>query len=87
MLLSSRWIYTLYLMIDANFRAQCKDRGLEDVELAPGWSYYVEENAYQAHVEVCKGQKEVRGQPLYVSLLIDCTFNRRTAAPPNIMRS
>ncbi|KAI0688809.1 hypothetical protein C8Q76DRAFT_772031 [Earliella scabrosa] len=46
-----KWMYTLYLMIDANFRARCKDRGFDDVELAPGWSYYVEETAYQAHVK------------------------------------
>ncbi len=55
----ARWLYTLYLMIDANFRARCKDRGIEDIELAPGWAYYVEEKAYQAHVAACKGQKEV----------------------------
>ena len=54
-----RWLYTLYLMIDANFRARCKDRGFDDIELAPGWSYYVEEKAYQKHIAACAGQKEV----------------------------
>ncbi|RPD52385.1 hypothetical protein L226DRAFT_474292, partial [Lentinus tigrinus ALCF2SS1-7] len=54
----SKWLYTLYLMIDANFRARCKDRRIDDVELALGWAYYVEETAYQVHVAACKGQKE-----------------------------
>lgn len=46
-------------MIDANFRARCKDRGIKDIELAPGWSYYVEEKAYQKHIRQCKNLKEV----------------------------
>ncbi|TFK79078.1 hypothetical protein K466DRAFT_606418 [Polyporus arcularius HHB13444] len=54
----SKWLYSLFLMIHANFRARCKDRGLDDVELAPGWAYYVEEEAYQAHVKRCRNQKE-----------------------------
>ncbi|KAH9885585.1 hypothetical protein C8Q73DRAFT_795737 [Cubamyces lactineus] len=44
------WLYTLYLMMDANFRCRCKDRGLDDVELAPGWSYYVHEEKFREHV-------------------------------------
>ncbi|KAI0643898.1 hypothetical protein C8Q79DRAFT_1002434 [Trametes meyenii] len=45
------WIYTLYLMMDANFRCRCKDRGLEDIELAPGWSYYVEEAKFREYLK------------------------------------
>ncbi|KAI0650174.1 hypothetical protein C8Q79DRAFT_1108642 [Trametes meyenii] len=44
------WIYTLYLMMDANFRCRCKDRGLEDIELAPGWSYYVDESDFRKYL-------------------------------------
>lgn len=57
--LDYRWLYTLFLMIDANFRARCKDRNLDDLELASGWSYYVEETKYQAHVKACAHRKEV----------------------------
>ncbi|TFK80022.1 hypothetical protein K466DRAFT_504583, partial [Polyporus arcularius HHB13444] len=54
-----RWIYTLFLMLDANFRAKLKDRGLEDAELGPGWSYYVENSKFQAHslADSCRTQK------------------------------
>lgn len=52
-------MYTLFLMIDANFRARLKDRGFDDFELAPGWSYYVEESAYLKHVAKFAAQKEV----------------------------
>ncbi|KAH9884045.1 hypothetical protein C8Q73DRAFT_661408, partial [Cubamyces lactineus] len=44
------WLYTLYLMMDANFRCRCKDRGLDDVNMAPGWSYYVEQSRFHEHV-------------------------------------
>ncbi|KAI0689410.1 hypothetical protein C8T65DRAFT_700260 [Cerioporus squamosus] len=53
-----RWLYTLYLMIDANFRARCKDRGIEDIHLAPGWSHYVKESAYQKHLARARNDKE-----------------------------
>ena len=29
-------------MLDANFRLKLKDRGFKDMELAPGWAYFVE---------------------------------------------
>ncbi|RDX40229.1 hypothetical protein OH76DRAFT_1366517, partial [Lentinus brumalis] len=45
-----KWIYTLFLMVDANFRAKLKDRGLADVEIGSGWWYYVEQSKFQAHV-------------------------------------
>ncbi|KAJ3509664.1 hypothetical protein NMY22_g16220 [Coprinellus aureogranulatus] len=44
------FLYTLYLAIDANFKLKGKDRGLDDIELAPGWGAFVEELAYQAHI-------------------------------------
>lgn len=54
----SRWMYTLFLMMDANFRAQCKDRGFDDIHLAPGWSYYVEETRYQEHLNARSGDRQ-----------------------------
>ncbi|RDX40145.1 hypothetical protein OH76DRAFT_1423890 [Lentinus brumalis] len=57
-----RWLYTLFLMLDANFRAKCKARGLDDYELGPGWSYFVEETKYQAHLKRHGAQKEQDNQ-------------------------
>ncbi|KAL1937896.1 hypothetical protein VTO73DRAFT_12789 [Trametes versicolor] len=45
------WLYTLYLMMDANFRCRCKDRSLDDVSLAPGWSYYVDQKKFQDYLQ------------------------------------
>ncbi|KAH8113739.1 hypothetical protein DFH11DRAFT_1509928, partial [Phellopilus nigrolimitatus] len=42
-----RWLYTLVLAIDANFRLKSKDRGVaDDPELGPGWAYLVEPVMY-----------------------------------------
>ena len=41
-----RWLYTQYLEMDANFKLKLKERGFKDVELAPGWAYFVEEAEY-----------------------------------------
>lgn len=50
-------------MIDANFRARCKDRGLDDVDLEPGWSYFVESSKYKAHLAKHGRAKEVGTTP------------------------
>ncbi|KAH8089855.1 hypothetical protein BXZ70DRAFT_909950 [Cristinia sonorae] len=52
------WLYFLSLMVDANFRLRCKDRGLDDVELGSGWAFFVEENAYLHHVAEFADQGE-----------------------------
>ncbi|KDQ54200.1 hypothetical protein JAAARDRAFT_60933 [Jaapia argillacea MUCL 33604] len=44
------WLFTLYLAINANFRQKSKDCSVIDVELTPGWAYFVEENGYQQHL-------------------------------------
>ncbi|TCD62334.1 hypothetical protein EIP91_007053 [Steccherinum ochraceum] len=45
------WIYFLFLMMDANFRLRCRDRGLATIALAPGWAYFVKEGPYLKHVK------------------------------------
>ncbi|KAG6825043.1 hypothetical protein H0H92_005019, partial [Tricholoma furcatifolium] len=57
--LTVRWLYTLFLAMDANFKLRLKKRGLSDVDLAPGWAYYVEENAYQSHLSNYIEQPEI----------------------------
>ena len=55
-----RFLYILYLAVDANFKLKGKDRKLQDIELMPGGGAFVEESAYQAHICNYIGQPEVR---------------------------
>lgn len=55
-----RWLYTQFLAVDANFKLKLKDRGLKDVELSPGWAYFVEEDTYQSVVGSFADETEVR---------------------------
>lgn len=55
-----RWLYTLYLSVDANFKLRSKDRGAQDVYLGPGWAYVVEETKYKDHIKQFANTKEVR---------------------------
>lgn len=55
-----RWLYTQFLAVDANFKLKLKDRGFQDIELAPGWAYFVEEESYQDAVNKLRDETEVR---------------------------
>lgn len=57
--LLSRFLYTLFLAVDANFKLKGKDRGIHDPELAPGWASFVEEGRYQEHIRQYVDQPEV----------------------------
>jgi len=57
----SRFLYTLFLAVDANFKLKSKDRGIKDFQLDPGWGCYVENSRYEKHIanyvdepEVCR---------------------------------
>jgi hypothetical protein len=54
-----RFLYTLFLAADANFKLKGKDRGINDPELAPGWASFVEERRYQEHIMQYVDQTEV----------------------------
>lgn len=58
-LIFCRFLYILYVSVDANFKLKGKDRGLEDVELMPGWGPFVEELAYQTFISNYVDQPEV----------------------------
>jgi hypothetical protein len=49
----------LFLAIDGNFKLQQKDRKITDIEIAPGWVYFVEEEDYQAFLKNYIDQPEV----------------------------
>jgi Kyakuja-Dileera-Zisupton transposase len=64
----SRWVYTLFLALDANFRLQREDVSSDkaDPGLSKGYSYFVEETKYKAHL------KEHSELPQEVSHLDQC---------------
>ena len=55
-----RWLYSLNLTIDANFRLKNKARGIEDDSpLGDGWGHWVPSEPYQEHIKQYGYQKEV----------------------------
>jgi hypothetical protein len=57
---NSRWLYSLTLAIDANFRLKNKARGIEnDPPLGDGWGHWVPNKPYQEHIGKHGYQKEV----------------------------
>jgi hypothetical protein len=58
----TRFLYTLYIAVDANFKLKGKEWHLSDVELMPGWGAYVPQAAYQSHLANYVDQPEVRIQ-------------------------
>lgn len=83
-----RYLYTLFLGVDGNFKLRLKERGITDPELAPGWAYFVEENNYQAFIKDFIDQPEV--YYLFISfflfLLINiCLPSRLAHASQNMM--
>ena len=45
-----RWLYALFLAIDACFRLKLKRRGINDPELGSGWAYFVAQSEFQEHL-------------------------------------
>ena len=60
----------LFLMMDANFCAKLKDCSLDDFEIAPGWSYYVENKVYKTHVDSLPMQSDVSALQVSLALLM-----------------
>lgn len=54
-----RWLYALFIVINANFRLKLKARGIKDPELGSGWTYFVEQVAYEKHVRKHFDEKDV----------------------------
>ena len=46
-----RWLYSLFIAIDANFRLKLKARGIKDLELASGLAYFVNNGKFEAHLK------------------------------------
>lgn len=57
----NRWLDSLIVMLDCNFRLKSKDRSISsDPALGSGLAYYVEEDSYQAYLKDCPEQVEVK---------------------------
>jgi len=56
---SYRWLYSLFLAIDANFRLKLKNRKIKDPEVGSGWAYFVENSRYIGHVSQNANDAEV----------------------------
>jgi hypothetical protein len=66
--ITPRWLYSLNLTIDANFRLKNKARGIDDdPPLGDGWGHWVPNEPYQRYIKERGHQKEVRR---YVSLFL-----------------
>lgn len=55
-----RWLYTLFLALDANFRMSRKgvSSAQRDPGLVQGQAYFVDETAFAAHLEAHKDQRQ-----------------------------
>ena len=47
---ATRFLYILYISIDANFKLKSKGRNLKDIELMPGWGAYVPDAEFKDHI-------------------------------------
>lgn len=50
---SLRWLYALFVAIDANFRLKRRmvSKDSTDPGLSHGWAYFVDETAYKAYLQ------------------------------------
>ncbi|EIN06945.1 hypothetical protein PUNSTDRAFT_33123, partial [Punctularia strigosozonata HHB-11173 SS5] len=53
-----KWLYTVFVALDACFRLKMKDRKIDDPELGSGWAYMVAERPYQDHLKKHPQKKE-----------------------------
>ena len=47
----SRWLYSLFIAMDANFRLKLKSRDIQDPELGSGLAYFVNNAKFEAHLK------------------------------------
>lgn len=70
----SRFLYTIFIAIDANFKLKSKDRGIKDFQLDPGWGCFVETSRYEAHISAHVDDPEV----IQNETNIGCSLTRRS---------
>ena len=53
----SRWLYTLFIMVDANFKLKLKDKGIPDAHLGSGWAYFVKDDEFESYLQAHSGDQ------------------------------
>lgn len=54
-----RWLYTLCISLDGNFRLKLKNRRLDDISLQRDMAYFVNQQLYEKYVVEHKGEEYV----------------------------
>jgi hypothetical protein len=54
-----RYLYTLVVSLDGNFKLKRKSQNINDPELSEGWSYFVDEKSFQAFLATLPETQEV----------------------------
>ena len=60
-----RWLYSLFVAIDANFKLKLKSRGIKDPELGSGLAYFVNAEKFKAHLKAHVDEDEVSVSSLF----------------------
>lgn len=56
----SSWLYSSHFAVDANFKLKQKNHGYKDLELSPGYAYFVAPDTYTEFAKDFKSEVEVR---------------------------
>lgn len=65
---SNRWIYTLFVMLDANFCLKSRlCEIIDDLKLGDGLSYYVQSEPYKEHLKTIYKENDVSQQKLHAN--------------------
>ena len=67
MTIPRRWLHSLFVAIDANFRLKQKTRGIKDPELGSGLAYFVNTTKFEAHLKSHTEENEVSISNLFLS--------------------
>ena len=68
MTVQRRWLYSLFIAIDANFRPKLKTRGIKDPELGSGLAYFVNAEKFEAHLKNYTDEHDVSISDTVLSL-------------------
>ena len=76
----SRWLYSLFVAMDANFRLKLKSRGIQDPELGSGSAYFVNNAKFEAHLKNHAGEDNVSISIFYCPAVSPCADRSRLVA-------
>jgi hypothetical protein len=86
LILHVRWLYALFVAIDANFRLKRRAISKDGIDpgLSRGWAYFVEETAYKSHVQQYSGKpQEVRFPASLTILYLTSITQKSTCSSHN----